>query len=106
MGGQQKYPLTLKNIVLPIIHNNTLKYADKKKALDWFSSASSIYQQEITSQEHSDATKIVQDFQNPPIIEAESSQNDTNATSGAQKYSIAAEQIQKRPPNLPVATYG
>lgn len=80
----------VKNIVLPIIHNNTLKYADKKKALDWFSSASSIYQQEITSQELSDATKIVQDFQNPPLPEDESSQNIENAKSGEQKYSLPA----------------
>lgn len=80
----------VKNIVLPIIHNNTLKYADKEKALEWFSSASSIYQQEITSQELSDATKIVQDFQNPPLPEDESSQNVENATSGEQKYSLPA----------------
>lgn len=80
----------VKNIVLPIIHNNTLKYADKEKALGWFSSASSIYQQEITSQELSDATKIVQDFQNPPLPVAESSQNVENAKSEEQKYSLPA----------------
>lgn len=55
------------NLIKPIVYNNTLVYVDKKKALEWFSSASSNYQQEITNQELSDATKVVESFENPSI---------------------------------------
>lgn len=55
------------NIVLPIVHNNTLRYADKKKGLAWLSSASSNYQQEIASQDLETAAKIVKEFENPTI---------------------------------------
>lgn len=57
------------NLIKPIVYNNTLVYVDKKKALEWFSSASSNYQQEITNQELSDATKVVESFKNPSISE-------------------------------------
>ena len=55
------------NIVLPIVHNNTLQYADKKKGLAWLSSASSNYQQEIAMQDLESATKIIKKFENPTI---------------------------------------
>lgn len=55
----------IKNIILPIVKNGTLRWIDKEKALDWFSSASQQVQQEITDQELSDATKIVESFENP-----------------------------------------
>ena len=59
----------IENLILPIIHNNTLKYVDKEKGLDWLSSASSNYQQEITRQDLVSATKVVEIFENPPIVE-------------------------------------
>lgn len=55
------------NIIRPILENNRLKWVNKEKALDWFSSASPDVQQEITNQELSDATKIVQNFENPSV---------------------------------------
>ena len=58
------------NIVRPILENDSLQWVDKEKALNWFSSASPDVQQEITNQELSDATKIVENFENP-IIEDE-----------------------------------
>lgn len=53
------------NIVLPIAHNNTLQYVDKKKGLAWLSSASSNYQQEIAKQDLDSAAKIIKSFENP-----------------------------------------
>ncbi len=55
------------NLIEPIIHNNTLVYADKEKGLAWLSSASYNYQQEIDKQDLSTAAKIVKDFENPNI---------------------------------------
>lgn len=55
------------NIIAPIAHNNTLIYADKEKGLDWLSSASSNYQQEIDKQDLSTATNIVENFENPKL---------------------------------------
>ena len=69
-------------------------YYNKEKTLKYLHLAAPIAAAS-DSQEFSDATKIVQDFQNPPIIEDESSQNEANATSGVQKYSITPEQIQE-----------
>lgn len=56
-----------KYVVLPIINNGTLRWVDKDKALNWFSSASQPVQQEITNQELYSATKIVESFENPTI---------------------------------------
>ena len=39
----------------------------RRKPFEWLSSASYNYQQEIASQELSDATKVIQNFENPPI---------------------------------------
>lgn len=55
------------NIIAPIAHNNTLIYADKEKGLDWLSSASSNYQQEIDKQDLLYATNIVENFENPNL---------------------------------------
>ena len=41
---------------------NTLKWADKKKGLEYLSSASQQVQQEIDSQDLKYATKIVENF--------------------------------------------
>lgn len=55
------------NIIAPIAHNNTLVYADKEKGLDWLSSASSNYRQEIDKQDLLSATNIVENFENPKL---------------------------------------
>lgn len=55
------------NLIKPIVDNNTLVYADKEKGLDWLSSASSNYQQEIDNQDLSTATNIVKEFENPKV---------------------------------------
>ena len=57
----------VENTLLPIIHNNTLRYVDKKKGLAWLSSASSNYQQEIAAQDLDSAAKIIKEFENPSI---------------------------------------
>lgn len=59
----------IQNIISPIINNGTLRWVDKEKALDWFSSASQPAQQEITNEELSSATKIVKSFVNPTVEE-------------------------------------
>lgn len=61
----------VENIILPIVHNDTLRYVDKEKGLAWLSSASSNYQQEIAKQDLYSATKIVKSFENPTIEEEE-----------------------------------
>lgn len=58
------------NIIAPIAHNNTLVYADKEKGLDWLSSASSNYRQEIDKQDLLSATNIVENFENPKLAGA------------------------------------
>ncbi len=58
------------NLILPIIHNNSLVYADKEKGLAWLSSASYNYQQEIDRQDLDTAAKIVEGFENP-VLEGE-----------------------------------
>lgn len=60
-----------KNIVGPIVNNNTLKWVDKEKGLAYLSSASQQVQQEIDKQALEDATKIVENFENPAIEEDE-----------------------------------
>ena len=56
----------VENIVLPIVENDSLKYADKKKGLNWLSSAKT-NSQAITKEVLSHATKIVKEFENPSI---------------------------------------
>ena len=55
------------NLILPIIHNNTLAYVDKEKGLTYLSSASSYYQQEIDKQDLVSAANIVRNFENPKV---------------------------------------
>ena len=55
----------IENIIRPINENNSLQWVDKKKALEWFSSASPNVQQEITSQELKTASNIIKNFENP-----------------------------------------
>ena len=57
----------LSDIVYPIVQNGTLKWVDKKKGLDYLSSASRYVQQEIDKQDLISATKIVKEFENPSI---------------------------------------
>ena len=59
----------IENVLNPILENKSLVYVDKTKALNWFSSASSNYQQEITNSKLSDATKVIKEFENPNIEE-------------------------------------
>lgn len=56
----------VENIILPIVENGSLKYADKKKGLNWLSSAKT-NSQAITKEVLSHATKVVKDFENPSI---------------------------------------
>lgn len=65
----------VKNIVLPVVNNGTLRWVDKPKALDWLSSASQQVQQEIDNQELSSAAKVVEKFGNPPV-EARKNEDD------------------------------
>lgn len=58
------------NVVLPIIHNDTLAWVDKGKGLEWLHSAKS-KSQAITSQDLISATKVVKSFDNPTIEEEE-----------------------------------
>lgn len=56
------------NIVLPILDNNTLKWVDKTKGLNWLSSAKT-NSQAITKETLSSAAKVVKTFENPTIEE-------------------------------------
>lgn len=56
------------NVILPIVDNNTLVWADKEKGLEWLSSAKS-NSQAIAAQTLDDAAKIVKSFENPIIRE-------------------------------------
>lgn len=58
-----------KNIIGPIVNNNTLRWVDKKKGLTYLSSASQQVRQEIDTQALEDAAKIVKSFENPTIEE-------------------------------------
>ena len=53
------------DIVYPIVQNGTLRWVDKKKGLDYLSSASRYVQQEIDKQALNSATKVVENFENP-----------------------------------------
>ena len=61
----------IENVVLPIVENNSLAWVDKKKGLDWLSSAKS-NSQAIASQTLEDAAKVIKSFENPTIVEEES----------------------------------
>lgn len=77
------------NKIVNWINKGFGKYYNKEKALEYLHLAAPIAAAS-DNQELSDATKIVQDFQNPPLPVDESSQNVENAKSGEQKYSLPA----------------
>lgn len=56
------------NIIMPIVDNGTLVWADKEKGLQWLSSAKT-NSQAIAAEALSYATKIVENFKNPTIRE-------------------------------------
>ena len=87
----------MENIIRPINENNSLQWVDKKKALEWFSSASPNVQQEITSQELKDATNKIKTFENPNF-ETEKNTEDIRFrfTPEEQQVSIAAQASDKR----------
>ncbi len=53
-----------KNYITVNIQNNTLIWVDKKKGLDWLSSASPNVQQELTTSTLSDVANIINKFEN------------------------------------------
>lgn len=53
------------DIVYPIVQNGTLEWVDKEKGLAYLSSASRYVQQEIDKQDLINATKVVENFENP-----------------------------------------
>lgn len=55
------------NVIFPILKNNTLKWVDKEKGLDWISSVNPNESQEISNQDLSSATNIIQNFENPKL---------------------------------------
>ena len=59
------------NVVLPIVKNSTLQWVDKQKGLDWLSSVNPDDSQEIDNQTLSDATKVVENFENPKLGESD-----------------------------------
>lgn len=60
------------DIVYPIIQNGTLRWVDKAKGLAYLSSASRYVQQEIDKRALNDATKLVENFENPKFEDEES----------------------------------
>ena len=55
------------DIVYPIVQNGTLKWVDKEKGLTYLSSASQYVQQETDKQDLDNATKVVENFENPKV---------------------------------------
>lgn len=58
------------NVVLPIVENGSLVWADKGKGLEWLSSAKS-NSQAIAAQTLENAAKIIKSFENPTISDGE-----------------------------------
>ena len=86
------------NIIRPILENNSLKWVNKEKALDWFSSASPDVQQEITNQELSDATKIVKNFENPRAVDGNLREGEIiNGPNGADRPNAPRRSEARRP---------
>ena len=65
---------------------DNLKWVEKEEVSDWLLRLP--YEDERTKDNPklNSAANILLSFQNPPLPEAESSQNEANATSGEQKY--------------------
>jgi hypothetical protein len=55
-----------KNIIEPIVENNSLRYVDKEKAYRWLSSVQT-NEQAITNDMLDSATKVINDFENPSV---------------------------------------
>ena len=66
------------NIIYPIIQNNSLIWVDKKKRLDWLTSASPNVQQEKDTSTLFLATKIINEFENPKYPKDYITEIDTN----------------------------
>lgn len=94
------------NIVGPIAHNNTLRWVDKEKGLDWISSAQ-LNGQEISNQDLSSATNIIENFENPIfpgreiLSEADKyTPEEQNIMDGAQKDGTYMKAPNGKPTNL------
>lgn len=74
------------DIVYPIVQNETLRWVNKEKGLAYLSSASRYVQQEIDSQDLSSATKVVESFENPTVVEKNIADEDNTI-----QYSIVDE---------------
>lgn len=72
------------NLILPIIYNDTLVYADKEKGLSYLSSASYNYQQEIDKKDLDSAAKIVRNFRNPHVSEGNFRESDAGSVGNVQ----------------------
>jgi hypothetical protein len=67
-----------------------LRWVEKEEVQDWLGIADLNRPIHTINPELSSVANVLLSFQNPPIIGDESSQNDANATSGEQKYSLPA----------------
>ncbi len=68
------------DIIYPIIQNGTLRWVDKKKGLNYLSSASRYVRQEIDGQDLENAAKVIKTFENPTIDDEESLNRDWDGT--------------------------
>ncbi|WP_301345894.1 LPD38 domain-containing protein [uncultured Muribaculum sp.] len=62
----------IENVVLPIIENDTLVWADKEEGLQWLSSAKS-NSQAIATETLDTAAKVIETFENPSVEDVKSS---------------------------------
>ena len=67
-----------------------LRWVEKEEVQDWLGIADLNRPIHTINPELSSVANVLLSFQNPPILEDESSQNEANATSGEQKYSLPA----------------
>lgn len=67
-----------------------LRWVEKEEVQDWLGIADLNRPIHTINPELSSVANVLLSFQNPPILEDESSQNVENATSGEQKYSLPA----------------
>ena len=67
-----------------------LRWVEKEEVQDWLGIADLNRPIHTINPELSSVANVLLSFQNPPILEDESSQNDANATPGEQKYSLPA----------------
>lgn len=79
----------MENVVLPIVENNTLVWADKEKGLEWLHSAKS-NSQAITIQTLEDAAKVVKNLDTGMVSESESANGGEVRNSGM-RYRLIGE---------------